>query len=121
MIVQLIDTREFHVFDGHEMIQVVLNPRDILLFNHNVYHPGTINSHESTCIFMYFDKDKLDADWAFSDLHEEHVYHALCDTPEFNGGRHFVYERALSLKEVPCIINNAYRDPAYVNNITSGN
>ena len=120
MIVQHIDIREFHIFNGHEKKQVVLHPGDILLFNHNVYHRGTINSHESTCIFMYFDKEKLDAGWAFSDLYEEEDYHALCDTPEFKGGRHFVYEQALSLKKVPCIINNAYRDPAYVHNITTG-
>ena len=120
LIVQLIDQREWHIFNGHDMIQVVCNPGDILIFNHNVYHRGTTNSHESTCIFMYFDKEKLDAGWAFSDLYEEEDYHAMCDTPEFNGCRHFVYEEAISLKEVPCIINNAYRDPAFVKNITSG-
>ena len=69
---------------------------------------------------MYFDPFHLKkATWAFNKVWTDVEYEEYCaSVPE--GSRHFVFETALSLLEVPTIINNAYRDPAYVSNIISG-
>ena len=103
------------------LIRQMHNSGDAVVFNGNVVHRGAVNEPGSTALFMYFDPRLLKkATSAFNKVWmADAEYEEFCSSvPE--GSRHFVFESALSLLEVPTLINNAYRDPAYVSNIKSG-
>lgn len=115
---QLVGERTIHIFPpfAEDPIIVTLQPGDVLFFNHNVWHRGTRNSPESTCIFLYLDRAqaKNSKKWGFEQILDDATYHkTIAQAP----GRHFVLAEAVSLLEVPTLIQNAYRDPAYVTNI----
>ena len=117
----LVGKREFHIFDGDLCIPLTLHAGDAVVFNGNVVHRGAVNEPGSTALFMYFDPRPLKkATWAFNKVWmTDEEYEEFCSrVPE--GSRHFVFESAVSLLEVPTLINNAYRDPAYVSNIKHG-
>lgn len=115
---QLVGERTFHLFPPHapDSIIVTLQPGDALFFNHNVWHRGTPNSPDSTCMFLYLDTAGAtnSKKWGFEQILDDATHHGtVAQAP----GRHFVMAEAVSLLEVPALIQNAYRDPAYVTNI----
>ena len=115
------NSRTFNVFNGVEELVVTLNPGDVLLFNHNVWHRGTPNSEDSTCMFLYLDTSpytRPGIGWSFHGFDPDDYSKFALMVPE--GSRHFVYKEARSLYEVPTFINSAWRDPAFLSNIVGG-
>lgn len=98
---------------------MVLQEGDTLVFNHNVWHRGTKNNGDSTCMFIYADtRPGFESGVGFEDasLRTESEHKKIC-SESHPASRRFIYKEALSFLELPTILNNACRDPVYLENI----